>query len=60
MSSKLQNKVALVTGGTSGIGRASAIAFAKAGAKVVVSGRREAEGQETVRLIEAAGGQALS
>lgn len=59
MSQKLQNKVALVTGGTSGIGRASAIALAKAGAKVVVSGRREAEGQETVRLIEAAGGQAL-
>jgi len=59
MSQKLQNKVALVTGGTSGIGRASAIALAKAGAKVVVSGRREAEGQETVRQIEAAGGQAL-
>ncbi len=59
MSQKLQNKVALVTGGTSGIGRASAIALAKAGAKVVVSGRRETEGQETVRQIEAAGGQAL-
>lgn len=59
MSSKLQNKVALVTGGTSGIGRASAIALAKAGAKVVVSGRRETEGQETVRLIEAVGGEAL-
>lgn len=59
MSLKLQNKVALVTGGTSGIGRTSAIALAKAGAKVVVSGRREAEGQETVRLIEAAGGQAF-
>jgi NAD(P)-dependent dehydrogenase (short-subunit alcohol dehydrogenase family) len=59
MSSKLQNKVALVTGGTSGIGRASAVALAKAGAKVVVSGRREAEGQETVRLIEAVGGEAL-
>lgn len=59
MSQKLQNKVALVTGGTSGIGRASALALARAGAKVVVSGRREAEGQETVRQIEAAGGEAL-
>ncbi len=59
MNSKLQNKVALVTGGTSGIGRASAIALAKAGAKVVVSGRRETEGQETVLQIEAAGGEAL-
>jgi NAD(P)-dependent dehydrogenase (short-subunit alcohol dehydrogenase family) len=51
-----QDKVVLVTGGTSGIGRATAIAFAKEGAKVVVSGRREAEGAETVKLIEAAGG----
>jgi NAD(P)-dependent dehydrogenase (short-subunit alcohol dehydrogenase family) len=56
---KLQNKVAIVTGGTSGIGRASAIALAKAGAKVVVSGRRETEGLETVRQVQAAGGEAL-
>ncbi len=53
-----QGSVALVTGGTTGIGRATAIAYAKAGAKVVVSGRREAEGNETVALIKKAGGQA--
>ncbi|MEM9282438.1 MAG: glucose 1-dehydrogenase [Verrucomicrobiota bacterium] len=52
----LENKVALVTGGTSGIGRDTALTLALAGAKVVVTGRREAEGAETVRLIEEAGG----
>lgn len=52
----MTDSVALVTGGTSGIGRATALAFAKAGATVIVTGRREAEGQETVALIEQAGG----
>ena len=55
----LQDKIALVTGGTSGIGRATAIAYARAGAKVVVSGRREQEGKETIALIEKAGGTGL-
>jgi NAD(P)-dependent dehydrogenase (short-subunit alcohol dehydrogenase family) len=52
-------KVALVTGGTSGIGRATAIAYAQHQAKVVVAGRRVEEGEETVRLIKEAGGEAL-
>jgi NAD(P)-dependent dehydrogenase (short-subunit alcohol dehydrogenase family) len=52
-------KVALVTGGTSGIGRATAIAFGAAGARVAVSGRRRAEGEETMRLVEQAGGAAM-
>jgi len=57
MKRLLENKVALVTGGGSGIGRAAAVAFAEAGAKVVISGRREKEGFETVGLIKKAGGQ---
>ena len=41
----------LVTGGTSGIGKAAALAFAKAGAKVVVTGRREKEGEDVAAEI---------
>src|SRR5271170_3820086 len=59
MTTELQGKVGLITGGTSGIGRETAVLFAKAGAKVVVAGRREPEGMETVELIRAAGGDAL-
>ena len=59
MNASLKNKVALVTGGTSGIGEAVALQLAKAGAKVVVAGRRESEGQAVVKAIEKAGGQAL-
>jgi NAD(P)-dependent dehydrogenase (short-subunit alcohol dehydrogenase family) len=55
----LENKVALVTGGTSGIGRATAIAFGAAGAKVVFSGRREPEGEDTANLIRNSGAECL-
>jgi NAD(P)-dependent dehydrogenase (short-subunit alcohol dehydrogenase family) len=53
-------KVAFVTGGGTGIGRATALAFAQAGASVTVLGRTEASTQETVRLIEQAGGRAIA
>jgi NAD(P)-dependent dehydrogenase (short-subunit alcohol dehydrogenase family) len=59
MTPELQGKVGIITGGTSGIGREAAVLFAKAGAKVVVAGRREAEGKETIDLIRAAGGDGL-
>jgi NAD(P)-dependent dehydrogenase (short-subunit alcohol dehydrogenase family) len=58
MQTSFQNKVVLITGATSGIGKVSALAFAKAGAKVIVSGRREAEGQAVVAEIKASGGEA--
>src|SRR5436189_4879756 len=59
MNRSLENKVAVVTGGTSGIGKAAALALAKAGAKVVVAGRRENEGQAVVEAIEKSRGKAL-
>jgi len=51
-------KVALVTGGTSGIGKTTAIEFARAGAKVVLTGRREKEGAQVVAEIRKLGGDA--
>jgi NAD(P)-dependent dehydrogenase (short-subunit alcohol dehydrogenase family) len=55
---EFEGKVALVTGGSSGIGRAAAMAFARAGACVVVAARGEERGRDAVQQIQAAGGQA--
>lgn len=54
---KSSSKVVLITGGSSGIGRAAAVAFARNGARVVIAARRRAEGEETLRLVEAAGSE---
>jgi NAD(P)-dependent dehydrogenase (short-subunit alcohol dehydrogenase family) len=55
----LEDKVALVTGGTSGIGKATALAFSAAGAKVVFSGRREPEGEDIANSIRKSGAECL-
>src|SRR5207245_8773233 len=59
LMSQVAGRVVLITGGNAGIGRAAAIEFAKQGAKVVVSGRRERAGEEVVAGITASGGEAI-
>jgi NAD(P)-dependent dehydrogenase (short-subunit alcohol dehydrogenase family) len=56
----LAGKVALVTGGSTGIGRAACIALASAGAKVIAFARREKELHETIAAIESSGGRAIA
>jgi NAD(P)-dependent dehydrogenase (short-subunit alcohol dehydrogenase family) len=58
MAQSFTDRVALVTGGASGIGRAAALAFAQSGAKVVVSDINEAGADETVQMIDQASGEA--
>src|SRR4029077_8168146 len=58
MQNSYTNKIVLVTGGTSGIGKATELAFAEAGAKVVITGRREKEGAEVAAEIIKTGGTA--
>lgn len=57
---RLDGKRAIITGAGSGIGRASAIRFAREGAKVIVSGRTASKVEETARMIREAGGAALA
>src|SRR5438045_9740635 len=55
---EFEGKVALVTGGGSGIGRATALAFAREGAQLVIGNRNVQRGEETVSMIRDAGGTA--
>ena len=55
----MNTQVVLITGALTGIGRATAIAFAQDGAHVVVSGRRDKEGQELAAELEGLGAEAI-
>jgi NAD(P)-dependent dehydrogenase (short-subunit alcohol dehydrogenase family) len=60
MADILDGKTALVTGGASGIGQATAVAMSREGARVAVADRTEKSAAATVALINAAGGQAIA
>ena len=59
MPGRLEDKVAIITGGATGMGRAASLLFAREGAKVVVADRNVPEGQKTVALVGEMGGDAL-
>lgn len=59
MTRLFEGEVVVITGGSSGIGRATALAFAREGARVSVASRRADESEETVRLVKAEGGEAI-
>lgn len=58
MTTRMDGKVALVTGGASGIGRATALTFAREGAKLIIADMNEEGGQQTVHMITENGGEA--
>ncbi len=59
MTQRFENKVVIITGGAMGIGKACAIAFAQEGGQVSIADITEKEGLETIREIEALGGDAI-
>src|SRR5215813_3119248 len=59
MAGRVEGKVALVTGGASGIGRATALTFAREGAKLVIADMNADGGQQTVHMLTEQGGEAI-